>query len=61
MNDMINLVSWAKDIAKEYPQERQEIFAFVELCQDETEEGGSPIQEIENCRVAICQLVGIDE
>jgi len=61
MSNMQNLVQWAKNIAKEYPRNRDEIWELLSLCHDEISEGGSEIQEIENCRVAICQLVGIDE
>ena len=58
---MEKLVQWAKNIAKNYPSHREEIWDFISLCEDEIEEGGSETQEIENCKVAICQLVGIDE
>ena len=61
MNDTYNLVEWAKGIKQRFPQHRDQIWELIVLCMDETEEGGSPIQEIENCREAICQLVGIDE
>ena len=61
MSNMQNLVQWAKDIAKEYPKDRDEIWNLLSLCHDEISEGGSETHEIENCRVAICQLVGINE
>ncbi len=57
---MKKLTEWAKDIAKNYPSHKEEIWNLVTLCQDEIDEGGSETQEIENCKVAICQLVGID-
>ncbi len=58
---MNELVQWAKNIAKEYPSHRNEIWDFLSLCQDEIEEGGSETHEIELCKSSICQLVGIDE
>jgi hypothetical protein len=61
MNNLSQLVQWAKNIAKEYPIHRDEIWNLISLCQDEIEEGGSEPHEVELCYTEICQLTGIDE
>lgn len=61
MNNLDELVQWAKSIAKKYPYHRDEIWNFISLCQDEIEEGGSETHEISLCVSSISQLVGIDE
>jgi hypothetical protein len=61
MTSLDQLVPWAKNIAKEYPTYRQDIFSFISLCQDEIEEGGSETHEVQLAYNDICDLVGIDE
>lgn len=61
MTSLPQLVEWAKNIAKEYPVHRTEIFSFISLCQDEIEDGGSEPHEVQLCYNDICDLVGIDE
>jgi hypothetical protein len=61
MSSLEQLVTWAKNIAKEYPTHREEIFSFISLCQDEIEEGGSEPHEVQLAYNDICDLVGIDE
>lgn len=61
MNQMNELVQWAKGIKQRFPEHREEIWNFISLCQDEIEEGGSETHEISLCKSSICQLVGIDE
>ena len=61
MNSLSQLVEWAKNIAKEYPVHRTEIFSFISLCQDEIEEGGSETHEVQLAYNDICDLVGINE
>jgi hypothetical protein len=61
MTSLEQLVPWVKNIAKEYPTQRQDIFDFLSLCLDEIEEGGSQSHEVQLCYNDICDLVGIDE
>ena len=61
MTSLPQLVEWAKNIAKEYPVHRTEIFSFISLCQDEIEDGGSEPHEVQLCYNDICDLVGINE
>lgn len=61
MNSLSELISKAKDIMKKYPMHRTEILSLLQLCEDEIEEGGSEIHEVQLCYNDICDLVGIDE
>ena len=61
MTTLSELISWAKNIAKEYPLSREEIFDLISLCEDEIEGGGSETHEVQLAYNDICDLVGIDE
>ena len=54
---MENLIKWAKDIAKEHPRHKDQIFELVTLCYDEIEQGGSQTHEIDLCKEDILQLI----
>jgi len=44
-------------IVAKYPQLKDEVNDFYQLCQDEIEEGGSEQHEIELCRGSVQELV----
>ena len=61
MTNLEQLVQWARNVAKDYPEYKDEIWSFISLCQDEVEEGGSEAHEVQLAYNDICDLVGIDE
>jgi hypothetical protein len=61
MTNLEQLVQWARNVAKEHPKHKDEIWSFISLCQDEVEEGGSEAHEVQLAYNDICDLVGIDE
>lgn len=57
MNEVSQLINWAKDIIEKYPSLKAEINDFVQLAIDEIEQGESPVHEIELCMTSIQELV----
>ncbi len=47
--DMQHLKTYCSDKIKEYPQYKEDILDFYQLCRDEIEEGGSEAHEIDLC------------
>ena len=47
--DIQYLKTYCSDKIKEYPQYKEDILDFYQLCKDEIEEGGSEAHEIDLC------------
>lgn len=54
---MKELIQWARGFKNTYPDKFDEIWDLVSLCQDEIENGESPIHEIALCKESINQLI----
>ncbi len=54
---MKELVQWAREMKNSHPDKFDEIWDLVSLCQDEIDEGSSPIHEIALCKESIRQLI----
>ena len=54
---MKELIQWARGFKNTYPDKFDEIWELVSLCQDEIENGESPIHEIALCKEVINQLI----
>jgi hypothetical protein len=58
---MKELIKYAKELIVKYPDKKTEIIDFVQLCQDEIEQGGSVEHEIELCYSSLKELIKTDE
>lgn len=57
MKNFRELVSYAKNVAAQYPDLKEEILGLVDLCESEIEEGGSVDHELHLCKTDIDELV----
>jgi transcription elongation factor GreA-like protein len=56
LQEINELVQYAKGFKNSYPDKFYQIWELIELCIDEIEQGGSPTHEIELCKESIKQL-----
>ena len=54
---MNELIQWARALKNQHPDKFGEIWELVCLCQDEIDDGNSPIHEIALCKESIKQLI----
>lgn len=57
MENIGQLREWVRQKWAEYPQLKEQIIGFYELCKSEIEEGGSIRTEIDNCVHDIYELI----
>ena len=58
---MTNLIEFANEVMKKYPQLSKEVKSLVQLCTDEIEEGSSESHEVQLCWSDIEELVKEEE
>ena len=54
---MKELVQELRVVIAKYPQLKEQVNDFFQLCKDEIEEGGSPDHEMQLCRGSVQELV----
>jgi hypothetical protein len=54
---MEQLVKELRAVIAKYPQLKEQVNDFYQLCRDEIEEGGSPDHEMDLCRGSVRELI----
>lgn len=57
MRNFKELFIYARNVAAQYPDLKEEILGLVDLCESEIEEGGSVQHELDLCQRDIDELV----
>lgn len=57
MNTIVELKPWVLEQCKQYPELKNQIIGFYDLCLDEIEDGSSEQQEVYSCIHDINDLI----